>query len=184
MYGGGSNSFGLVSDDHGNTWERAGETDALPNEWVAAELVKNSGHLIGSIRNEKSRLQAVSTNGGDSWSPTEHMGSLPEPISGCEAAMVLHPNGKLYYSHPDEHVLRNVMNIKVSSDGGKSWQQHVQLWGRDAGCEPPCVPAASYSSMTVLSDDLDSDIAILYMRNNVTMTIFEGRSVSFTKFSP
>ena len=32
-----------------------------------------------------------------------------------QAAMVLHPNGKLYYSHPDEHVLRNVMNIKVGS---------------------------------------------------------------------
>jgi sialidase-1 len=184
MYGCGSNSFSLVSDDHGATWERKGGTDASPNEWVAAELVKGSGKLIGNIRNEKSRLISYSDDSGDSWSPTQHMETLPEPISGCEAAMILHPNGKLYYSHPDEHVLRNLFNVKVSSDGGKSWQQHVQLWGPEAGCKKPCVPAASYSSMQVLGEGKDSEIAVLYMRNNITMTIFEGRGVSFTTFKP
>ena len=39
-------------------------------------------------------------------------------------------------------MLRETMNIKVSDDGGRTWQQHVQLWGADAGnCVPPCVPA-------------------------------------------
>jgi hypothetical protein len=92
--------------------------------------------------------------------------------------------GKLYYSHPDEAHLRNLFNIKVSSDGGKSWQQHVQLWGPEAGCKKPCIPAASYSSMVALGEAEDSEIAVLYMRNNITMAIFEGRGVSFTSFKP
>jgi hypothetical protein len=99
--------------------------------------------------------------------------------------MVRHPgSGKLYYSHPDNHVLRQVMNIKVSEDDGKSWAQHTQVWGPLAGCAPPCVAAASYSSLAVLGDEPDSEIGILYMRNNETMLIFEGRGVSFTTFAP
>ena len=35
----------------------------------------------------------------------------------------------------------------------------------------------------MLGED-ESEIAILYMRNNATMLIFEGRGVSFTKFAP
>ena len=43
---------------------------------------------------------------------------------------------------------------------------------------------ASYSSMTVLGESTDSEIGLLYMRNNVTMLIFEGRGVTFTTFKP
>ena len=76
------------------------------------------------------------------------------------------------------------MNIKRSDDHGKSWVRHAQIWGPDAGCAPPCVAAASYSSLAVLGEDAESEIAIFYMRNNATMLIFEGRGVSFTKFAP
>ena len=185
MYGGGSNSFVLASGDHGATWSIRGELDCSPNEWVMAETVKGSGKLVGSARSSGSRVQSFSADGGRTWTPTKHVHNLPEPVSGCEGAMVLHPNGKLYYSHPDEKLLRQLMHVKVSEDGGKSWSQHASLWGPGAGCDVPCVPAASYSSMAVLDrDDPASDIAILYMRNNITMLIFEGRGVSFTKFSP
>ena len=54
----------------------------------------------------------------------------------------------------------------------------------EAQCAAPCVPAASYSSMAVLGEGPESELAILYMRNNVTMVIFEGRGVTFTKFAP
>ena len=44
MYGCGfGTSFSLVSDDHGASWKVTGKTDH-GNEWVAAELVKGSGH--------------------------------------------------------------------------------------------------------------------------------------------
>jgi len=185
MYGGGSNSFVLASSDHGDSWAIRSELDCAPNEWVMAETAEGSGRLVGSVRSEGTRLQAFSPDGGRTWTPTQHAPGLPEPVSGCEGAMVLHPNGRLYYSHPDEKLLRQKMNIKVSADGGKSWRQHVSLWGPGAGCDAPCVPAASYSSMVVLDEgNPASDIAILYMRNNVTMFIFEGRGVSYTTFAP
>ena len=38
--------------------------------------------------------------------------------------------------------------------------------------------------MAVLGEGPESELAILYMRNNVTMVIFEGRGVTFTKFAP
>jgi hypothetical protein len=41
MYGCGSTSFSLVSDDHGATWKRTGETDSSGNEWVAGEWAIN-----------------------------------------------------------------------------------------------------------------------------------------------
>eukprot|EP00966_Prymnesium_polylepis_P258549 5972083-Prymnesium_polylepis.1 len=88
------------------------------------------------------------------------MRKLPEPFTGCEGSLLRHPNGKLYYAHPDPplHLLRNVMNIKVSDDEGVTWQQHTTIWGPGHGCDPPCVPAASYSSMASLGDDADSKI--------------------------
>jgi hypothetical protein len=98
--------------------------------------------------------------------------------------MVAHPSGRLYYSHPERYVLRQVMAVKVSDDGGRTWAPHARLWGADAGCDPPCVPAASYSSMAVLGEGDAAEIAILYMRNNVTMLIFEGRGVTMQTFAP
>jgi len=77
-----------------------------------------------------------------------------------------------------------MMTVKVSADSGQSWAPYTQIWGPKNGCVPPCVPAASYSSLAVLGDDKDAEIAILYMRNNATMLIFEGRGVTYTTFAP
>ena len=137
---------------------------------------------------EGHRLEARSTDGTASWGNVVRMKQLPEPISGCEGAVVLHPNGKLYYSHPDDPTthLRNHMVIKVSEDKGVSWTNHVEIWGPKTGCEREhgCVPAASYSSMAVLDPDkVDSEIGLMFMRNNKTMVVFEG-TPSYTTFSP
>ena len=102
--------------------------------------------------------------------------------------MVFHPNGKLYFSHPDDPAthLRNKMVIKVSEDKGQTWSDHVEIWGPHSGCklEDGCVPAASYSSMAVLdAGDKDSEVGLLFMRNNKTMLIFEG-TPAYTTFKP
>jgi len=76
------------------------------------------------------------------------------------------------------------MVVKVSSDGGASWQDHKVIWGEGvAGCVGKCVPAASYSSMAVLGNSTSSPIALMFMRNNKTMVVFEG-SPSYTTFTP
>ena len=119
----------------------------------------------------------------ESWLPLQ-VRALPEPISGCEGSLTRHPNGNLYFAHPGSHLLRQTMLVKKSTDGGQSWAPHAQIWGPQRGCAPPCTPAASYSSLAVLGGDADAEIGILYMRNNATMLIFEGRGVTFTTFRP
>lgn len=205
MYGGGGDtSFVLASDDHGATWRILGDVQNKPNEWAMAFVEEEGGNkLVGSLRVHGQgfinsyvvrhfRAMTWSDDGGETWSQPTTFKDIPEPVSGCEGAMFRHPNGKLYFSHPDDdHAwhwplprLRNIMRIKVSEDGGHSWRNHKTIWGPDAGCDDPCVPAASYSSMVALSDDVDSPIGLVYMRNNVTMIVFEGRGVSFTTFEP
>jgi sialidase-1 len=183
----GGGSFAILSDDHGQSWRTGGLLGkADGNEWVAAEVGDpTSGRLLGSLRSEQgSRLQAYSDDAGETWSEPAAVPVLPEPISGCEASLTRHPNGRLYYAHPDSSILRQMMTVKVSADSGQSWAPYTQIWGPKNGCVPPCVPAASYSSLAVLGDDKDAEIAILYMRNNATMLIFEGRGVTYTTFAP
>lgn len=91
-------------------------------------------------------------------------------------------------AHPDppDGLFRNDMNVKVSTDGGHTWEQHSKIWGPGAGCDPPCVPAASYSSMALLgpgAEGVEEGIGLFYMRNNISMIIFEGIA-SFTVFKP
>lgn len=194
MYGGGLSSYVLASDDAGGSWRIRGSMRG-GNEWAVATLDAggHSGHLIGSLRGSRvkehqhgHRLQAYSNDGGDSWSVPQPVAALAEPIGGCEGSLVRHPNGKLYYAHPDppHGVLREVMDVHVSADGGASWQPHTQVWGPEAGCVPPCVPAAGYSSLVVLGDTPTSPLGLLYGRNNATLVFFEARSVAFTTIAP
>ena len=96
-YGGGSNSFVLASEDRGESWHIRSELDAPPNEWVMTFVDPSTpNRLFASLRSSPHRLQAWSEDGGKSWTPTKPAPELPEPISGCEGSVLLHPNGKLY----------------------------------------------------------------------------------------
>ena len=130
-------------------------------------------------------MQSRSTDGGRTWNEPRKVPELPEPVDGCEGALVSHPNGNLYFSHPDNPPLRNLMVVKVSTDNGDTWENHREIWGPTTGCDPAtgCVPAASYSSMVVLGTKNDSNVGLMYMRNNKTLLIFEG-TPSFTEFAP
>ena len=46
------------------------------------------------------------------------------------------------------------VSAQISRDEGRSWRLHKQIWGPEGpdGCAPPCVAAASYSSMALLGD--------------------------------
>ena len=198
MYGCGvGHPFVLASDDHGANWRNLGRVDADPNEWDMAPTTPfqrprggagavATPELLASVRSADGlRLEARSVDGGATWSKPTRMRTLPEPITGCEGALILHPNGKMYYSHPDAPVLRNKMVVKVSTDAGVTWRDHKEIWGPHSGCseDAGCVPAASYSSMAVLGNAADSSIGLVYMRNNKTMLVFEG-SPSYTTFAP
>jgi sialidase-1 len=178
--------FVLSSEDGGVVWGAAGTISAPPNEWTfAATPIGSNADLLASVRTGSKRLQSRSTDGGRTWSEPRPVPELPEPLTGCEGALVSHPNGKLYFSHPDDPPLRNRMVVKVSADGGETWEDHREIWGPSSGCDQAagCVPAASYSSMVVLGTEKDSEIGLMYMRNNRTMLVFEG-TPSYTTFAP
>eukprot|EP00729_Bicosta_minor_P012629 gene12629-28164_t len=178
-----------ASSDSGTSWHRRGAIDAPANEWTLAPTDGTYGEILANVRSKAGhRIEARSTDGTISWGKSKVMKQLPEPISGCEGGMIFHPNGKLYFSHPDDPAthLRNKMVIKVSEDKGQTWSDHVEIWGPHSGCklEDGCVPAASYSSMAVLdAGDKDSEVGLLFMRNNKTMLIFEG-TPAYTTFKP
>lgn len=176
-------SYMLASDDHGATWAPQGGVPGVKgNEWDAAPQSSAPGApLIANLRSPADNLsslhrwRAVSTDEGATWSGTAAIESLPSPLGGCEGATVLHPNGALYYSGPSKPPLRETMAVKKSVDGGKTWSLHTTVWASAAG----------YSSMVIMnSTDVNSDIGLLYDRNNHTMIIFEAQAVSFTTIAP
>lgn len=114
--------------------------------------------------------QSFSTDGGETWGPSREVKELPEPIEGCEGALLYHPSThKLYFSHPDPDadLLRNRLKVWSSTNGGTTWQDHAIVWGKAAG----------YSSLVVMPN---GDLGVFYDRNNHSMAIFEAQSVSWT----
>lgn len=119
------------------------------------------------------RLQAFSSDGGNTWENATEVRQLPEPIEGCEGSIVYHPGTKkLYFSHPDPilKLFRTRLVVWSSSNHGQSWDYHTTVWSQAAG----------YSSLVVMGSAADAKLGLLYDRNNHTMVVFEAQSVSFT----
>ena len=197
VYSGGP--YVVYSDDHGVSWhagqinnanETKGEHGA--GEWAVAETgaYTHDGTpiLLGSRRNTPPnnvpsgvsgkgyRLQALSFDGGITWGAEWEQKELPEPIQGCEGALLYHPGTKkLYFSHPDPalDLFRKQLRVWSSSNLGATWESHAVVWPGAAG----------YSSLVVMGNASDADIGIFYDRNNHTMAVFEAQSVSFTTIS-
>ena len=164
----------VYSDDGGYTWALAPGALSAGGECQAVEL--RSGLLLATARNGKAGFTylARSRDQGMTWDGSVANRDLPSPIDGCEASMVVHPNGRLYHSSPDSHLLRNRMVVRESADDGRTWRVHERVWPASAG----------YSSMIVLGNDTNAALGVLYDRNNVSMIIFEARGVTFTTVSP
>ncbi|MGI6047614.1 MAG: sialidase family protein [Petrimonas sp.] len=144
----------LYSDDGGKSWN-LGESTTIPNanESSAAELA--DGAVLLNMRNmnqqEKHRLQAQSTNGGETLSSLQHIEQLIEPV--CQANIVNYTrDGKitntLLFSNPHSTVRKN-MTIQISRDGGMSWQPKVLVYAGHS----------AYSDMTVFRN---GDVGIVY----------------------
>jgi len=181
-----STSYSLYSDDHGASWHVGGAVTgkyAGGHENQAAEM--EDGTLIMTMRQACSfplhwgcgRIQAYSSDAGNTWENMTEVRQLPEPIAGCEGSIVYHPGTKkLYFSHPNPvlKLFRTNLNIWSSSDQGKTWGHHSTIWPKGAG----------YSALTVMGNGTAAKLGLLYDRNDHTMVIFEAQSVSFTLIDP
>lgn len=145
----------IYSDDHGESWHQGGSTQG--GECQAAEV--KPGLLIVTARNNTGGHTYIgySTDDGITWK-TEPNSDIRSPSlqGGVEASIVVHPNGNIYHSQPDNSIVRQNMVIKVSKDRGHTWGNLAHVWRSGAG----------YSSLVVLGSDVDSPLGLLYVRTD------------------
>ena len=127
------------------------------NESQIFEAADGKGTLVMNMRSyfgRNRRAQAISYDGGLSWTSPEDVPDLLEPVS--QASLVRYswpgPNRKsiLLFSNPAS-VSRVNMTVKMSYDEGESWPVSRTLY------EGP----SAYSSLTVLSN---GKVGCLYER--------------------
>lgn len=139
----------IVSDDGGATWQLGGTTPRdQVNECEVVEL--EDGRLLLNMRNydrqQRTRQQAWSTDGGMSWRDQRHVPELVEPI--CQASIRRFAwagpgqAGILLFSNPASRDGRQAMTVRASFDDGATWPWSALL---DPG------PAA-YSCLQPLPD--------------------------------
>ena len=145
----------IYSDDHGQTWKLGGSTPQHQvNECEVVELP--GGRLLLNMRNydsaQRTRQQAVSADGGLTWSEQRHVPELIEPI--CQASIRRHSwpgearRSVLLFANPAS-AKRERLTLRVSFDEGQTWPVSRLLDSR---------PSA-YSCLATLPD---GTIGILY----------------------
>lgn len=124
-------SHTIYSKDHGRTWELGGVIRPKVNECAIVELVHEAGGngtLLMNMRSylgEQRRAQALSYDGGVSWTAPESVAELVEPI--CQASMIRYHglttrlDNKLLFLNPASTTIRHNMSIRISEDQGKTW---------------------------------------------------------------
>lgn len=145
----------IFSDDHGQTWRLGGSTPQHQvNECEAAEIA--GGRLLLNMRNydpnQRLRQQAVSDDGGLTWTGQRHVPELPDPICQASLRRLSWPKdgrpGVLLFANPAGGK-RERLTLRASFDDGQTWPVSRVLDPR---------PSA-YSCLAILPDGL---IGILY----------------------
>ena len=142
--------YACYSDDNGETW-RYGDNapngdDGKGNEVQMVELEDGSVLLNSrSIYAAKFRKQAISTDGGATWSPLKDHHDLPEPQ--CMGSIIRHRwpeegGSVLLYCGPATQDRREQGAIFVSRDEGKTWPERKEVYAGEF----------AYSCLTTLQD--------------------------------
>ena len=117
----------IYSDDRGRTWRLGGSTPAHQvNECEVAELTE--GRLLLNMRNydsaQRTRQQAISRDGGLTWTEQRHVPELVEPICQASLRRFSWPGPErrsvLLFSNP-AGAKRERLTIRASFDEGQTW---------------------------------------------------------------
>jgi sialidase-1 len=145
------------SDDHGATWKIYGSAIKPGDE---SKIIEHSnGEWMVNSRVNKAGLRYVhkSNDQGATWE--SHADStLIDP--SCNAALLLHSNGTLYFSNAQHKTKRKNLTIRKSIDQGQTWNEGSVIYPE----------GAAYSDMTLLKN---GDIGIVYEKDDY-------QSVGFT----
>jgi sialidase-1 len=112
----------IYSDDQGDTWQLGGSSkEHQVNECEVVEL--DDGRLLLNMRNydrkQRTRQQAISSDGGLTWNKQRHVPELIEPI--CQASIRKLRAGVLVFSNPASRTSRERMTLRASFDQGNTW---------------------------------------------------------------
>ncbi len=148
----------LYSDDHGANWSQNGffGEACLANE---SRIAETSDSLIWNARTfSQNRFEAKSLDGGLSWS--EFTVSPLPPAVPCDASIVgLNAENSyentVLFSHVSSTEERKDMEICISLNGGKSYDNSFKLMTGDA------IPG--YSDLSVIDE---TTVGLVHARNN------------------
>lgn len=152
-----TNSFALISDDHGVTF-RGGAL--LPHGWSECQMAElRNGSVVVTSRNDgdktrqSSRLFARSDDGAETWAALWEADESVLPDPRCEASLLGDPGaGVLYFGNPSSAHSRQNYSVHTSHDGGISWQFHAKVYSG----------GSAYSDMTFTAA---GDLACLFEKD-------------------
>jgi sialidase-1 len=144
----------IASTDGGRTWKiSAPAIPAQPPTSESAIAEISDGSLLLSMRDESKSGQRL-------WSRWDFKG--PDPLAGtwssprlqlpdptCMASLIRHPSGALVFANAAHPKQRVALTVRVSRDGGATWNDGRVI-------EPG---GAMYSSLSVLAN---GDLGVLY----------------------
>ncbi|REF29723.1 sialidase-1 [Calidifontibacter indicus] len=161
-----------LSDDHGDTWRLGSligpSADGVdPNENKVVCLA--DGRLLWHSRAYPVRLQAISTDGGETWSTPTPVRDLPDPsdngsvarFDGLPQLDLARPETDtwLIASHNHDTALRRNTVLRLSTDEGRTWPHTLSI----------CAGSSAYSTVQRLPD---GRIGVLYERQGYTEIVF------------
>ena len=120
--------YAAISDDEGESW-RMGRTapegsPGFANEVQFVEWADGSVMLNARIQGgAKVRKVALSRDGGETWSPTQEVPALIDPV--CQASLLRHPGADgremFLFSNPASQTGRSNGTVRVSWNEGRTW---------------------------------------------------------------
>lgn len=164
-------AHGYYSDDHGLTFHLS-ETIGIPgsNEATAAEL--SEGGLMINARNQqgdiRSRIIAISNNGGQSWARSYFDHQLPDPV--CEGSLlnigIKHRKHILAFTNAANTRRRDSLSLRISMDEGVTWNKKLLL---DAAPDVTSEDFTAYSDIVLLDK---KHLGVLYERAGYAQIVF------------
>lgn len=165
-------AHGFYTDDHGKSFGVSESVD-IPgsNESIAAEL--SDSRMVMSVRNQKGdirqRILAFSSDGGETWDEAYFDESLPDPV--CQGSILdlgTHEGQTiLAHSNNANETERNQLTVKISFDGGKSWELTLPI---EYTGDTAKLPWTAYSDLVKLDENT---LGILYERDNYRQIVFK-----------
>ena len=162
----------FYSDDHGKTFKLTESVNvAGSNESTAAEI-SNNGIMLNARNQQgdiKSRILAISHNGGVHWDTTYFDKQLPDPV--CEGSIlnIGFKNNKhlLAFCNAADTKNRNNLTLRISYDEGMTWKKNIVI---DNAIDPKMMSNNSAYSDIVLMNN--NNIGILYEKDDYSKIVF------------